>query len=93
MDTGPIQIFPVAKRRFSHLFARICEEEDSYVVQVRLHNGGTPRSNDAVWGESITDSIETASEMIAGLASDFSISPDRITLEFRMDNVTENTWH
>ena len=93
MSTGPVQIFLADKLRFSHLFARICEEEDCYVVQVRLHNGGTPRPDDAAWGEEIADSIEAASEMIAGLAAKFSISPDRITLEIRMDNVIENIWH
>jgi hypothetical protein len=34
--------------------------------------------------EEIADSMEAASEMIAGLAASFSIPQDRITLEIRM---------
>jgi len=79
--------------RFTHLFARITEEGDSYVVQVRLHNDVTVSPDDAAWGEEIADSIEAASEMIAVLATRFSIPEDRITLEVRMDNMAGNTLH
>jgi len=80
-------------RRFTHLFARITEEEDSYVVQVRLHNGVTVSPDAVAWGEEIAETIEAASAMIAGLATRFSIPEDRIILEVRMDNVSENTLH
>jgi hypothetical protein len=79
--------------RFTHLFARITEEDGGYVIQVRLHNDMVASSDEAAWGEEIADSIETASEMIAVLATRFSIPQDRITLEIRMEDVAGNTRH
>ncbi|MBX9841641.1 MAG: hypothetical protein K2Z80_07530 [Xanthobacteraceae bacterium] len=83
----------IGVRRFTHLFARITEESDCYVVQVRLHNGVTVSPDAAAWGEEIAETIEAASEMIADLATRFSIPEGRITLEVRMDNMAENTIH
>jgi hypothetical protein len=71
-----------AKHRFTHLFARIIEDDDdSYVVQVRLHDAVMPAPDGAAWGEEIADSIESAVAMINALAERFSIPQDRITLE------------
>ena len=53
----------------------------------------TPRPESTAWGEEIADSMESASEMIAGLAASFSIPQDRITLEIRMDDVAQSTRH
>ena len=53
----------------------------------------TPRPESTAWGEEIADSMESASEMIAGLAAGFSIPQDRITLEIRMDDVAQSTRH
>jgi hypothetical protein len=78
------------QHRFTHLFARISEEDDGYIVQLRLRNEATP---DTAWGEEIADSFESAAEMIGILAERFSIPMDRITLEIRMDDVAENTRH
>ena len=83
----------IGHHRFTHLFARITEEDGSYVIQVRLHNDVTGSPDDAAWGEEIADSIETASEMIVVLATRFSIPQNRITLEIRMENNAENTHH
>lgn len=80
------------KCRFTHLFARITEDDDSYIVQIRLHNDVIAAPSGAAWGE-VADSIESAAEMIGALAERFSISQDRITLEIRMDNIAENTRH
>lgn len=92
MSIGPLQHFATT-RQFTHLFARITEDDDGYIVQVRLHNDARPPPEGTAWGEEIADSIESASEMIAGLAAEYSIPQDRITLEIRMDNVGENTRH
>jgi hypothetical protein len=81
-------------QRFTHLFARITEEEDCYfLVQVRLLSGAMSNLEGAVSAEEIAESIETAAEMVATLAERFSISQDRITLEIRMADIAENTRH
>src|SRR5262245_28984589 len=81
------------EHRFTHLFARISEEDDCYVVQIRLRNEATPALEDSAWGEEIAESIESAAEMIATLAEWFFIPRDRITLEIRMDNLAGSTRH
>ena len=93
MSISPVLLSATDTARFTHLFARITQEEDGYVVQVRLHNDATPRPESTAWGEEIADSMEAASEMIAGLAASFSIPQDRITLEIRMDDVAQSTRH
>ncbi len=79
--------------RFTHLFARIIEDDGGYVVQVRLDNRALGGGEDTAWGEEVADSVESASEMIGDLATRFSIPEDCITLEFRLDNIAENTRH
>ena len=79
--------------RFTHLFARITEEDDSYLVQVRLHNDAKSVSEGTAWGEETADSIESAAEMIAVLAERFSIPRDRIRLDIRLADIAENTRH
>jgi len=83
----------IDRPRFTHLFASITEEDDSYTVQVRLHNASVTARESTAWGEEIAPSIEIAAEMITALAERFSIPQDRITLEIRMDNVAANTRH
>ena len=80
------------RQRFTHLFARITEEDDGeYVVRVRLRDNAAPE--DTAYGEEIADSIESAAEMISILAERFSIPQERITLEIRMDEIAVNTRH
>lgn len=88
-----VQPFATSPRqRFTHLFAMITEEDDDeYVVRVRLRNDVAPENT--AWGEEIADSIEMAAEIIAMLAERFSIPRERITLEIRMDDIAENTRH
>jgi len=93
MSIGPVPESAAVKSRFTDLFARITQEDDGYVVQIRLHNAATPQPGNAVWGEEIADSIESASEMVADLAAKFYIPQDHITLEIRMDDMAENTRH
>jgi hypothetical protein len=77
--------------RYTHLFACISEEDDGYVVQVRLYNKVKPAH--AAWGEEITDSFETASILIADLAAEHSIAQDMIEIEIRMETLTDGTRH
>jgi len=79
--------------RYTHLFACISEEEDNggFTVQVRLYND-VKRDNPA-WGEEITDCFETASNLVAALAAEFSIAPERVELEIRMHKASDGTRH
>ena len=77
--------------RYTHLFARISEEEDGYTILVRLYSKQTPRN--AAWGEEIADSLETASMLVAALAAEFSIPETCIKLEIRMHNFADGTRH
>ncbi len=88
-------IQPSATRlhKFTHLSASITEEDDSFVVQVRLHNDAISALEGTAWGEEIAQSIESAAEMIAVLAERFSIPQDRIRLEIRMEDIAANTRH
>jgi hypothetical protein len=79
------------KSRYTRLFACISEEEDCYTVQVRLSNETKPE--DSAWGEEIADSFETASELVAALAGEFSIVQACIKIEIRMHNHKHGTRH
>jgi hypothetical protein len=79
------------KSRYTRLFACISEEEDGYTVQVRLCNEMKPENS--AWGEEIVDSFETASELVAALAGEFSIAKACIKIEIRMHNHKHGTRH
>ena len=79
------------KSRYTRLFACISEEEDCHTVQVRLSNETKPE--DSAWGEEIVDSFETASELVAALAGEFSIVQTCIKIEIRMHNHKHGTRH
>jgi hypothetical protein len=81
----------LGKPRYTHLFACISEEDDGYVVQLRLYNKVKPAH--AAWGEEITDSFETASVLIASLAAEHSIDQDMIEIDIRMETLTDGTRH
>ncbi|HEY7243913.1 MAG TPA: hypothetical protein VH678_08525 [Xanthobacteraceae bacterium] len=80
-----------ASSHYSHLFARISEEDDGYAIEVRLHDEAKPQS--AAWGEETADSLEAASLMVARLASEFSIPQERIKIEIRTNDMTNGTQH
>jgi hypothetical protein len=77
------------KSGYTKLFACISEEEDGYMVQVRLSDEMNPENS--AWGEEIVDSFETASELVAALAGEFSIEQACITIEIRMHNHEHGT--
>jgi len=79
------------KARYTKLFACISEEEDGYTVQIRLSNEAKPESG--AWGEEIVDSFETASELVAALAGEFSIAQASIKIEIRMHDHKHGTRH
>jgi len=77
--------------RYTHLFACISEEDDGYVVQLRLYNKVKPAH--AAWGEELTDSFESASVLIAGVAAEHSIAQEMIEIEIRMETLIQGTRH
>jgi hypothetical protein len=80
------------QRTFKRLHARITQEEAGFRVSVRMHND--PRdANDNAWGVETASSIEMASDMIAGLARQFSIAEKLISIDFAMNNFRDNTRH
>jgi hypothetical protein len=80
------------QRTFKRLHARIAQEEGGFSVSVRMHND--PRTaDDNAWGVEAASSIEMASEMIARLAAQFSISEKCISIVFAMNNFRDNTRH
>jgi hypothetical protein len=77
--------------RYTHLTAWLTEEEDGYVVQVRLHHAAKPAN--VAWGEEISDSLETASALLHTLAEKFSIPQARVDIRLRMENLQDGTRH
>jgi hypothetical protein len=76
---------------YTHLFACISEEDDSFTVQIRLSN--TAKADNTAWGEEVTDCFETASTLIASLAAEFSIPREHIEIEIRMNKSSDGTRH
>ena len=76
---------------YTHLAAWVTEEEDGYTVRVRLHHETKPAS--AVWGEEISDSLETASALLHSLAEKFAIPQSRVTIRLRLENLLDGTRH
>ena len=92
MKSSPFLVESAAgDSRYTHLFALISEDDDSYTLQVRLHNKVSPEN--AAWGEEITDSFETACLLVAALAAEFSIAKGCIRIEIRMHKATDGTRH
>jgi len=79
------------RRRFTDLFVSISEEDEGYVLQLRLHDWTQPGS--AAWGEEIADSVETACMIVGALAAEFSIPEACIEIEIRMNNLASGTRH
>jgi hypothetical protein len=77
--------------RFTDLFVSISEEDEGYILQLRLFDRTQPDS--AAWGEEIADSVETASMMVGAVAAEFSIPEACIEIEIRMNNLTSGTRH
>jgi hypothetical protein len=75
-------------RIFTHLHARITQEEDGFRLSIRMHN----RLKEA-WGIETASSIEVASTMIGQLAQRFSIAQNCISIKIVMDNFKESTLH
>ena len=77
--------------RYTHLTAWVIEEDDGYIVQVRLHHEMKPAN--AAWGEEISDSLETASTLLHALAEKFSIPRSRVDIRLRLENLRDGTRH
>jgi hypothetical protein len=57
MRAGPVSESAAIGSRFTDLFSRITQEDDGYVVHIRLHNAATPQP---VWGEEIAGPTHSA---------------------------------
>ena len=77
--------------RYTHLTAWVTEEEDGYIVQVKLHHEMKPAN--IAWGEDISDSFEMASALLQGLADKFSIPQSRVAIRLRLENLQDGTRH
>ena len=92
MDDSPLIIErDPSEHGYTNLFARIIEEDGGYKVQVKLTNRGAPEQG--AWGEELAESFETASVMIAALATEFSIPQAAITIQIRMQRLAAGTRH
>ena len=76
---------------FTRLDARILQEENVFMVTVRLFDHR--RQGEGAWGEEITTSIDSASRMIDAIAEKFSISQKHISINIVMDNFKDGTFH
>lgn len=91
MRSGPVTIDAESvESPYTHLFASISEEEDGYIVEVRLYSGSKQQS---AHGEEIADTLEMASIWITAIANKFSISQTSIKIEILMQRVTDGTRH
>jgi hypothetical protein len=77
--------------RYTHLSAWVTEEEDGYLVQVRLRHATKPANS--AWGEEISDSLEMASALLHALADKFSIPQSRVDICLRMEKLQDGTRH
>jgi hypothetical protein len=76
---------------FTHLNARITQEEGAFTVSIRMSCGAL--EEDRAWGVEVAPSIEIAGEMISGLAERYAIPQDCITIHLVMTNMRDGTRH
>jgi hypothetical protein len=87
----------VTKRRtssepvFTHLNARVTQEDGAFTVSIRMYC--TSSDEDRAWGEEIAPSIESAGEMISGVAERYAIPQQCITIHLVMTKVSDGTRH
>jgi hypothetical protein len=83
---------PADECGYTHMFASITEEDcGGFTLQVRLFQKA--KRGNAAWGEEIADCFETASQLIAALAAEFSIESGNIEIEIRMQEAAGGTRH
>ena len=81
---------PSSRIRFTHLHARITQEDGAYTLKVRLRNKSTCEIADGVQE---AESIELASTMIADVAAQFGILQPAISISLVMENFRDGTRH
>jgi hypothetical protein len=77
--------------QYTGLFVRICEEGGAFTVTVRLSN--LVGETEPAWGEEIAESFEAAVAMVSNLAEQFSIQPECVEIEIRMNELTQGSVH
>jgi hypothetical protein len=78
-------------RQFTRLYATISQDEDTFMVAVKLLHHLRPA--EGVWGEEIASSLEMASAMIEGLAQEFAIPQKCIAIKIQMLSFKQGTMH
>ena len=76
---------------YTHLEAKILQENGMYTVTVRLENRGN--TSDSAWGSHHVPTFEEASSLIGALARKFNILQDEISLDIEMENLRDSTRH
>ncbi len=82
---------PSTGRCFTHLDARITQENGVFMLGIQLRNRLVPE--DFAGGLQEAVSIEMASEMIAGVAQQFGILQPAISISIFMENFKDGTRH
>jgi hypothetical protein len=75
---------------YTHLEAKILQEDGMYTVTVRLDNRG---KSDSARGAHHVPTFEEASSLIGALARKFDILQDEISLDIEMENLRDSTRH
>ena len=91
MKFTPFSADRKSSRRFTNLAVRITQEDDGFIVQVRLYSQVSPENT--AWGEEPADSLEAASMMVEALAAEFSILAAQIKIDILMLNPRAGTRH
>lgn len=91
MKFTPFSADRKSSRRFTNLAVRITQEDDGFIVQVRLYSQVSPENT--AWGEEPADSLEAASMMVEALAGEFSILAAQIKIDILMLDPRAGTRH
>jgi hypothetical protein len=81
-----------SRYKFTRLHADIVEEDGAFTVRVRMLNH-LQKKNQGAWGEEIAPTFELASAMIGGLARQFSILGNCISIKIIMKRFKDGTMH
>jgi hypothetical protein len=82
-----------SRYKFTRLHADIVEEDGAFTVRVRMLNHLQKKNQGAAWGEEIAATFELASAMIGGLAREFSIPENCISIKIVMNRFNDGTMH
>jgi hypothetical protein len=90
-ESDPDLVTALSAPVFTHLSARITQEERMFAVSIRMYCSSWEQ--DRAWGEKAALSIEAAGEIIATIAARHAIPQERITIHLVMMNLADGTRH